>query len=176
MDPIVYVTIIMLATLYVFSSYVNVYAIELNSTDSITNNFSNNLKARIHSLISEALNSTINSMNTSSILINGSNHTSSQVVISNNKVLSNVSSDTNNTNGNSIIKNQVRIINGVCSSEKIGGNGNDTFSSSGNCNDQLIGGPGDDKFTCGGGNDTIRDYNPKEGDIILDRQNCEIVL
>jgi len=115
-------------------------------------------------------------MNTSSILINGSNHTSSQVVISNNKVLSNVSSDTNNTNGNSIIKNQVRIINGVCSSEKIGGNGNDTFSSSGNCNDQLIGGPGADKFTCGGGNDTIRDYNPKEGDIILDRQNCEIVL
>jgi hypothetical protein len=31
-------------------------------------------------------------------------------------------------------------------------------------------------LTCGEGNDTIKDYNPKEGDIILDRQNCEKIL
>jgi hypothetical protein len=32
---------------------------------------------------------------------------------------------------------------------------------------------GADKFTCGEGNDSIRDYGSKEGDVILDRQNCE---
>lgn len=82
----------------------------------------------------------------------------------------------NGGNGNSIIKDQVTSINGVCSSIKIGGNGNDTLASSGNCNDELTGGAGADKFTCGEGNDTIKDYNEEEGDLILDRQNCEIIL
>jgi Ca2+-binding RTX toxin-like protein len=73
----------------------------------------------------------------------------------------------------SIIKDRVTTVNGVCNSVKIGGNGNDTIFSAGNCNDELTGGKGADKFTCGEGNDTILDYNPKEGDIILDRQYCE---
>jgi hypothetical protein len=75
--------------------------------------------------------------------------------------------------GNSMIKDQVRTINGVCTSVKVGGNSNDSLVSVGNCNDELTGGPGADKFMCGEGNDTIKDYNPKEGDIILDQQNCE---
>jgi hypothetical protein len=179
MDPIWYVTIFIFATLSVFNSYVNVYAIELNSTDSITSNFSNfsnNLKSKIHNLISEALNGTNNTMNSSLLLSNGSGSglTSSQLVISKNTVVSNTTSNTND--GKSIIKNKITSKNGVCSSEKIGGNGNDTLSSIGKCNDQLTGGPGADKFACGEGNDTIKDYNPKEGDIILDRQNCEKIL
>ena len=46
MDAILYVTIFTFATLSVFNSYVNVFAIELNSTDSITSNFSNQLKVQ----------------------------------------------------------------------------------------------------------------------------------
>ena len=174
MYSILYVTIFTFAILSAFNSYVNVYAIELNSTDSITSNFSNNLKSKIHNLISEALNGTSNTTNSSLLLSNGSALTSNQVVISTSTVVSNTTSNTNDSK--SIIKNQVRTINGVCSSEKVGGNGNDTLSSIGKCNDQLTGGLGADKFTCGEGNDTIKDYNPKEGDIILDRQNCEKIL
>ena len=64
----------------------------------------------------------------------------------------------------------------MCSSEKVGGNGNDTLASSGKCNDQLTGGQGADKFICGEGTDTVKDYNSKEGDVILDPQNCEKIL
>jgi len=174
MDASLYVTIFILATLSVFNSYLNVYAIELNSTDSITSNFSNNLKSKIHNLILEALNGTRNTTNGNSPLSNGSALTSSQVVISKSTVVSNTTSNSND--GKSIIKNKITSKNGVCSSEKVGGNGNDTLSSIGNCNDQLTGGPGADKFTCSEGNDTIKDYNPKEGDIILDRENCEKIL
>lgn len=232
MDAIVYVTIITLSTLSVFNSTVNVYAIELNSTDSITSNFSNNLKSKIHNLISEALNGTSNTsniINTSSILTNGSslasshlvisksnvmsnttsnangsksiiknqvtnplndsssisnssiqgngsNLTSSQVVVSKSKVMSTMSSSNGGTGDGSIIKDKVTTTNGVCNSIKIGGNGNDTLFSAGNCNDELTGGKGADRFTCGEGNDTIKDYNPREGDSILDRQNCEKIL
>jgi Ca2+-binding RTX toxin-like protein len=56
----------------------------------------------------------------------------------------------------------------MCSSEKVGGNDDDTLASSGKCNDQLTGGQGADKFICGEGKDTIKDYNSKEGDVILD--------
>ena len=182
MYSILYVTIIVFAALSSFNFYENVFAIELKSTDSLTNNFSNNLKSKIHNLISEALNGTNissntgNTVNTSSHLTNGSSLISSQVVISSSKskIVSNNTSSTNDSK--STIKNQVITKNGVCSSEKVGGNGNDTLSSIGKCNDELTGGPGADKFTCGEGNDTIRDYNPKEGDIILDRQNCEKIL
>ena len=82
----------------------------------------------------------------------------------------------NGSEGNSLVKDKVTTINGVCNSEKVAGSGNDTLFSSGNCNDELTGGPGADKFTCGEGNDTIEDFNPKEGDVILDEQNCETVL
>lgn len=174
MEALVYVTIISFVALSVFTSYVNVYATKLNSTDSITSNFSNNLKSNLHDLISEALNRTSNTTNSSLLLTNGSNLTSNQVVIYNSIVMFNISG--NDSHSSSAIKNKVTIINGVCSSEKVGGNGNDTLSSISKCNDQLTGGLGADKFTCDEGNDTIKDYNPKEGDIILDRQNCEKVL
>jgi len=114
-------------------------------------------------------------MNSSSLLSNESNLTSSQVIISKNKVLSTTSSNSSGGD-NSIIKNEVRTINGVCSSDKVGGNGNDTLASSGKCNDELTGGLGADKFTCGEGNDIIKDYDSEEGDVILDRQNCEKIL
>jgi Ca2+-binding RTX toxin-like protein len=81
-----------------------------------------------------------------------------------------------NSSGNSLIKDKVTTINGVCNSEKIAGAGNDTLLSSGNCNDEITGGPGADKFRCGEGNDIIKDFNPKEGDVILDKQNCEKIL
>jgi Ca2+-binding RTX toxin-like protein len=91
--------------------------------------------------------------------------TSSQIVISNN----------NMSTGN-IISNQAISKNGVCSSSIVGSLGNDTISSTGVCNDQLIGGLGADKFVCGQGTDTVRDFNSKEGDIIIDPQNCETIL
>jgi Ca2+-binding RTX toxin-like protein len=75
-----------------------------------------------------------------------------------------------------MIKDKVTTINGVCNSVKVGSNGDDTLFSAGNCNDELTGGKGSDKFTCGEGNDTIKDYNSEEGDVILDRQNCEKIL
>jgi hypothetical protein len=153
------------------TSFVSVSAIELNFTGDTTNNFTKNLKSKIDNLISNALNDT-DSMLNSSFITNGSNLTSNNVIISNNKVASVVSS--NGSDGSSsIIKDQVKTINGVCSSIKVGGNGNDTLASSGKCNDELTGGPGADKFMCGDGNDTVSDYNSKEGDVILDRQNCE---
>ena len=153
------------------TSFVGVSAIELNFTGDTTNNFTKNLKSKIDSLISRALNDTDSILN-SSFITNGSNLTSNNVIISNNKVASVVSS--NGSDGSSsIIKDQVKTINGVCSSIKVGGNGNDTLASSGKCNDELTGGPGADKFMCGQGNDTVKDYNSKEGDIILDRQDCE---
>ena len=97
-------------------------------------------------------------------------------MISKNKVTSIVNSNGSDSSSSSIIKDQVNTINGVCTSTKVGGNGNDTLASSGDCNDELTGGPGADKFMCGEGNDTIRDYNSKEGDTLLDKQNCEKIL
>ena len=140
----------------------------------MTNNITKNLKSKINNLITSALNDTSSILNSSS-LSNGSNLTSSQVVISKNKVMSTMSSN-GSSDGNSIIKDKVTTVNGICSSVKVGGNGNDTLSSAGNCNDELTGGKGADKFTCGEGNDTIKDYDSEEGDVILDRQNCEKIL
>jgi hypothetical protein len=169
--------IVTLSVLTIFTSpYVTVFAVELNSIDSNANNFSSELKSKISNLISSALNdSSANATNASSLLTNGSNLTSSQIIISKSKVLSTTNSNGSNDDSTTI-KNKVKTINGVCNSEKVGGNGNDTLASSGNCNDQMTGGPSADKFTCAEGNDTIRDYNPQEGDVILDQQNCEKIL
>ncbi|MGI0031825.1 MAG: hypothetical protein ACRD97_00975 [Nitrososphaeraceae archaeon] len=167
--------IITLSVLSIFtSSYVQVFAIELNSMNVLTSDFTKDLKSKINNLISNALNDTSNILNSSNMLSNGSNLTSSQILISKNKVLSTINS--NGTGNSSIVKDEVTSINGVCNSDKGGGNGNDTLASTGKCNDQLTGGPGADKFTCGEGNDTIRDYNSEEGDVIVDRQNCEKIL
>jgi hypothetical protein len=167
--------IIVPSTLSIFTlSLVNVFATETNPINA-TNDFSTDLKSKINSLISDALNDTGSIIN-SSMLSNASNLTSSNFIVSKNKVMSTVNSNGSSTSSSSIIKNEIKTINGVCSSTKVGGNGNDILASSGDCNDELTGGPGSDRFTCGEGNDTIRDYNSKEGDIILDPENCEKIL
>jgi Ca2+-binding RTX toxin-like protein len=139
----------------------------------MTNDFAQKMKSKINNLVTNALNDTSNVLN-SSLLINDYNQISDNVVVSQNTVQSFMRSNgSSSDDSSSIIKNKVTTTNGVCNSDKAGGNGNDTLYSSGNCNDMLTGGLGADKFTCGEGNDTIRDYNSKEGDVILDRQNCE---
>lgn len=161
------------------SSSVTVLANQSNSlnSSSISTGFSDNLKSEVQDLLSAALNGTDNIINSSTLLSDGSNLSSSQFIISKNKVTSTVNSNgSNSSSSSSLIKNQVKTINGVCTSTKVGGNGNDTLASSGKCDDELTGGAGADKFTCGEGNDTIRDYNSEEGDVILDRQNCEKIL
>lgn len=166
--------IVLLSIIAVFaSSFVNVFANQSSSINSsVSTDFSENLKSKIQNLISNALNDSGNIINSSSLLSNGTNASSSQVIISKNNVVSTLDSNSI-AGGSSIIKDKVTTINGVCNSIKVGGNGNDTLFSSGNCNDVLTGGPGADKFTCGEGNDTIKGYNPKEGDVIFDQQNCE---
>jgi hypothetical protein len=157
------------------SSFVTVSATQSNSIDlSVSTGFGEDLKSRMQDLISDALNDTDNITNSSTLLGNLSNLSSSNILISKNKITSIINSnDSDSSSSSSIIKDQVKTINGVCTSTKVGGNGNDTLASSGNCNDELTGGPGADKFQCGEGNDTIKDYNPKEGDTILDQQDCE---
>ena len=153
----------------------HVFGIELNSTNILTNDFGKDLKLKINNMISNALNDTGNVLN-SSLLTNQSNLTSSNIIVSKNTVTSIMNNSGADGSSSSIIKDQIKTVNGVCTSTKVGGNGNDTLASSGNCNDELAGGAGADKFQCGEGNDTIKDYNPKEGDVILDKQNCEKIL
>ena len=158
------------------SSVATVFATSSNSINSSVSADFNNLKSKIQDLVSNALNDTDNIMNSSTLLSNLSNFSSSNIIISNNRVMSTVNSNGSDSISSSIIKDQVKTINGVCTSTKVGGNGNDTLASSGNCNDELTGGPGADKFMCGEGNDIVKDYNSKEGDVILDRQDCEKIL
>lgn len=159
-------------TIFTSNSHLEISAVEPTPIKVATNNFTMDLKSKINNLISNAINDTDNILN-SSLLTNGSNLTSSNIVISNNKVISTVNSNDSDDSSSSIIKDQVKTINGVCTSTKVGGNSNDTLASSGNCNDEFTGGAGADKFMCGGGNDIVKDYNSKEGDILLDKQNCE---
>ena len=169
-DPEPLVTLFLVAFLLVV-----IISSESGSAIATTSNFSENLKSRINNLISEELNDTGSLLNFTNLINNGSNLTTNQLVLSNNNVISSINSNGSN-DGNSIVIDRVTTINGICNSEKVGGNGNDTLTSSGNCNDELTGGRGSDKFMCGEGNDTVRDYNSKEGDIILDKQNCEKIL
>lgn len=152
---------------------VSVLAIELNFSNGIDSYPKNNLKLKINDLVSSALNDTDDIVNTSIMLSNNSNQSSNQIVISSNKIVSTMNT---NGSGNSLIIDKVTTMNGVCNSEKVASAGNDTLLSSGNCNDEITGGAGADKFSCGEGNDTIKDFNPKEGDVILDKQNCEKIL
>ena len=176
MIAILYANIIAVVTLSIFNIHISVFATELNLTDSMTNDFAKNLKSEINKLVASALNDSSNVLN-SSLLTNESNQTSNNVIVSQNTVQSFMRSNGSSADdSSSIFKDKVTTTNGVCNSVKEGGNGNDTLYSSGNCNDMLTGGLGADKFTCGEGNDTIRDYNSKEGDVILDRQYCEEIL
>ena len=143
-------------------------SLDLGSIDEITENFTENLSSQVEKIVSEAVNNTINS--STAILSNGSNLSSSQIVISNNQNVSAIGGQ------GSRILNQIENVNGQCTATQIGGSSNDTLLSQGVCNDQLTGGLGADKFVCGQGTDTIRDFSPAEGDTIIDRQNCETVL
>ena len=155
-------------------SFVNVLATDSNSIGDITNDFTSNLNDRINELVSNALNDTSSILNsTNAVVSNASNLTSSQMVVSNNNVSSFVSNSNSSAGADSIIKNQISTVNGVCTANAVGGAGNDTLASGGVCNDQLTGGPGADKFICGEGSDTVRDFSAEEGDIIVDPQNCE---
>src|ERR671918_253601 len=138
--------IITLSIIAILTTFVSVSAIELNIA-SDTTNFTKNLKSKINDLISGTINDTDNIINSSTLLSNGSNLTSSNIIISKNKVMSIMNSNDSNTSSSSSIKDQVKTINGVCTSTKVGGNGNDTLYSSGNCNDELTGGLGADNFT-----------------------------
>jgi Ca2+-binding RTX toxin-like protein len=42
--------------------------------------------------------------------------------------------------------------------------------------DDLYGGPGRDQFWCNSGVDTIHDYSLAEGDKIMSKADCEIVI
>jgi Ca2+-binding RTX toxin-like protein len=176
MNAILYASIIAVALLSIFNLHIPVFATELNLTDWMTNDFAQKVKSKINKLVASALNDSGNVLN-SSLLVNESNQTSNNVIVSQDTVQSFMRSNASSADDiSSIIKSKVTTTNGVCNSDKVGGNANDTLYSSGNCNDMLSGGLGADKFTCGEGNDTIRDYNSKEGDVILDRENCEEIL
>ena len=146
-------------------------SLDLGSIDEITENFTENIKSEVEKAVTEALNNSKSSLNASSaILSNGSNVSSSQIILSNNQsVLAGAGQDP-------FIMNHIEVKNGQCTATKIGGSANETLSSQGVCNDQFTGGPGADKFICGQGTDTIRDFSPDDGDIIIDRQSCETVL
>lgn len=170
------IIVMILAVASVFAlSYSNTVYSQLSSMDLFSSNTNTDLKSKINNLIQSKINLTANLLNSSSILSNDSNLSSTRMVISNNNVMSIIGGN-DNPSGNSLVKDKVTVINGVCHSEKIGGNGDDILISSGNCDDQLTGGPGADQFICGPGNDTVRDYNPEEGDVILDKDNCENIL
>jgi hypothetical protein len=173
MLPII-VMIVCLASVFVLSYSNTVYSQPI-TMDSFSSNLNTDLKSKIDNLIEGKLNLTTGLLNSSNILANDSNLTSTRMIISNNKVMSMIG-DNDSSSGNSMIKDKLTVTNGVCHSEKVGGNGDDILISSGDCDDQLTGGPGADKFTCGLGNDTVRDYNPEEGDAILDKDNCEKIL
>ena len=127
MNVILYASIIAVAMLSIFNSYILVFATELNLTDSMTNDFAQNMKSKINYLVTNALNDTSNVLN-SSLLTNEYNQTSNKVIVSQNTLQSFMRS--NGSSGNdssSIIKNKVTTTNGICNSDKVGGNGNDTL-------------------------------------------------
>lgn len=178
MGAILHGIILMLVVLSItMPLFGNVLAIQASSIGEITNDFVGNLNDKINDLVSNALNDTSSILNSSNtMLTNASNLTSNQIVVSNNNVSSFASNSNNSAGANSIIKNQISTVNGVCTANAVGGSGNDTLASSGICNDQLTGGPGADKFICGEGSDTVRDFSSEEGDVIVDPQNCETTI
>ncbi|HEU4824033.1 MAG TPA: hypothetical protein VFS97_11465 [Nitrososphaeraceae archaeon] len=166
---IVVISLFVVLPLLTISSIKNVWTTESNSINDIINDFTQDLSAAMNSIniSSGSSNGTvINSGNNIVILSNGSSDTTSSST--QNTIVSN--------SGGGGIVTQVTSSNGVCNSNIVGGPRNDTISSTGVCNDQLTGGLGADKFVCGRGTDTVRDFNSQEGDIIIDRQNCETIL
>jgi Ca2+-binding RTX toxin-like protein len=150
----------------------NAWALELGERDDAVANFTRNLQNSILNKLHDVLNYRIDGLN-----INYQGAISSS--ISNNNATNNISSMQtiqSSKDSDGIVSSQISIINGVCTNTLIGGDGNNTLSSSGSCNDQFTGGKGADTFICGAGTDMIRDYNPDEGDITVDGENCETIL
>jgi hypothetical protein len=140
--------------------------------ESVIDEFTKDLETEI----SDSLNNSDNSASTQVITSNVSNDN-----VDNNFSSRTVTKSSNNGNGNGGISigltGSLNInSNGVCTNTLIGGDSSDVVSSSGNCDDHLTGGNAADKFICGEGTDVIMDYNVKEGDTILDKQNCETIL
>jgi hypothetical protein len=163
---IVVISLLAVLPLLTISSIKNVWTTESTPINGIVNDFTKNLSDEINDIVSNAINISGGSSN-GTVISSGNN-----VVI-----LSNGSSNAivSNSGGGGIVS-QITSSNGVCNSNIVGGPRNATISSTGVCNDQLAGGLGADKFVCGQGTDTVRDFNSKEGDIIIDRQNCETIL
>ena len=151
----------------------NAWALELKDLDDAITNFTRNLQNNISDKLSGVLNYKIDGLNInyqgaiSSSILNNSNSTSN---------ISSVQTIQSSNDHKGIVSSQTSVINGVCNNTLIGGDGNNTLSSSGNCNDHFNGGKGSDTFICGEGTDVIRDYNPNEGDILVDKENCETIL
>jgi hypothetical protein len=151
---------------------------EVRGTDleSVIDDFTRDLETEISDSISSSLNNTDNTALTQVITSNVSNDN-----VDNNFSSRTVTKSSNNGDGNNGISIGLTgslnfNSNGVCTNTLIGGESSDVVSSSGNCDDHLTGGNAADKFICGEGTDVIKDYNAKEGDLILDKQNCETIL
>ena len=150
----------------------NAWALELGELSDTIANFTRNLQNNTSNKLSDVLNYTTDRLN-----INYQGAISSNTFNSNaTNNASSMQTIQSSNDGSGIVSSQTSIINGVCNNTLIGGDGNNTLSSSGNCNDHFNGGKGADTFICGGGTDVIRDYNPNEGDILVDNQNCETIL
>ena len=150
----------------------NAWALELGELSDTIANFTRNLQNNISDKLSDVSNYKIDGLN-----INYQGAISSNTFNSNaTNNASSMQTIQSSNDGSGIVSSQTSIINGVCNNTIIGGDGNNTLSSSGNCNDHFNGGKGADTFICGGGKDVIRDYNPNEGDILVDKENCETIL
>jgi hypothetical protein len=150
----------------------NAWALELGELDDTVANFTRSLQNNISDKLSDVLNYRIDGLN-----INYQGAISSSIL--NNNATNNISSMQtiqSSKDSDGIVSSQTSIINGACTNTLIGGDGNNTLSSSGNCDHQFTGGKGADTFICGGGTDMIRDYNPDDGDVIVDKADCETIL
>ena len=149
----------------------NAWALEFGDLSDRISNFTRNLQNNISNKLSDVSNYKIDGLN-----INYQGAISSIFNSNATNNASSMQSIQSSNDGSGIVSSQTSIINGVCNNTLIGGDGNNTLSSSGNCNDHFNGGKGSDTFICGGGTDVIRDHNPNEGDILVDKENCETIL
>jgi Ca2+-binding RTX toxin-like protein len=149
----------------------NALASQSISLGSAIENYTQNLMDQIRELANEAANSNSSSGGSTMSIVNATD-TNASSLVSNRIVVSQNDSSTKNAG----VSTQISTINGVCTSNIIGGSGDETLSSNGVCSDQLTGGAGADTFVCGKGNDLVRDYNSTEGDRLMDEANCETVL
>jgi hypothetical protein len=86
-------------------------SLDLSSIDELTENFTE----KVEKIVSDAVNNTKSALNsTSAIMSNGSNLSSSQIVISNNESVSASAGE------GSLVLNQIKNENGVCTATNVG--------------------------------------------------------